>query len=374
MVDGRAARGERRARRRMVPQVPGRTRAPATGATTPRATRHTLPVTAILGGLAAAVLWAAATLCSSRSSRMLGSRVVLAWVMVVGTVVGLPLAIVDAAPARPSTPFVSCCSSSRGCATACGLMLAYAALTIGKVSIVAPIVATEGAVAAVIAVALGDTVGAGGRRRARRHRRRASSCRRWSARPRRPGRRHRARRRRARRRRSPSRREAPGPMTHTPPMEPGDLRKSVLLAIGAALIFGVGLVASGRAAAVLPPVWVAFAARAIGVVIITLPILLSGRLRATRAALPLLDRRRGRRDARLDGVGLGRAREHPHRRGHGQPVRGDQRGRRVLPVRRAAGADPGGRRRPDHRRASRSSPPRPPDAAAALTTGYTPAS
>ena len=32
----------------------------------------------------------------------------------------------------------------------------------------------------------------------------------------------------------------------------------------------------------------AFAARAIGVVIITLPILLSGRLRATRAALPLL--------------------------------------------------------------------------------------
>ena len=82
--------------------------------------------------------------------------------------------------------------------------------------------------------------------------------------------------------------EAPGPMTHTPPMEPGDLRKSVLLAIGAALIFGIGLVASGRAAAVLPPVWVAFAARAIGLVIITLPILLSGRLRATRAAMPLL--------------------------------------------------------------------------------------
>ena len=35
----------------------------------------------------------------------------------------------------------------------------YAALRIGKVSIVAPIVATEGAVAAVIAIALGDPVG-----------------------------------------------------------------------------------------------------------------------------------------------------------------------------------------------------------------------
>ncbi len=83
-------------------------------------------------------------------------------------------------------------------------------------------------------------------------------------------------------------------MTHTPPMAPGDLRKSALLAIGAALIFGIGLVSSGRAAAVLPPVWVALAARMIGVVIITLPILAvrpaprdAGRAAAAR-------RRRGR--------------------------------------------------------------------------------
>ena len=46
--------------------------------------RQTSNVTAILGGLGAAALWATATLCSSRSSRMLGSRVVLAWVMLVG--------------------------------------------------------------------------------------------------------------------------------------------------------------------------------------------------------------------------------------------------------------------------------------------------
>jgi len=243
-------------------------------------------VTAILGGLAAAVMWSAATLCSSRSSRMLGSLVVLAWVMAIGTVVGLPLAIVTPLPAS-FDPFVFVLLLVAGLCYCLGLMLAYAALTIGKVSIVAPIVATEGAVAAVIAIALGDTVGllAGVALAVIAAGVVMSSAERSTtdvpvgdielvadalAAP------------------LPEPAEAPGPMTHTPPMAPGDLRKSALLAIGAALIFGIGLVASGRAAAVLPPVWVAFAARAIGVVIITLPILLSGRLRATRAALPLL--------------------------------------------------------------------------------------
>jgi drug/metabolite transporter (DMT)-like permease len=62
-------------------------------------------MTAILAGLGAAALWAAATLCSSRSSRMLGSRVVLAWIMVVGVLVGLPIAVASPAPATiaPST-------------------------------------------------------------------------------------------------------------------------------------------------------------------------------------------------------------------------------------------------------------------------------
>jgi drug/metabolite transporter (DMT)-like permease len=243
-------------------------------------------VTAILGGLAAAVLWSAATLSSSRSSRMLGSIVVLAWVMVIGTIVGLPLALATPLPAAYDS-FTNVLLAIAGICYVLGLMLAYAALTIGKVSIVAPIVATEGAVAAVIAIALGDTVGlaaglalgiiATGVILSAAERSTtdvpvggielvadalASPLRELDA--------------------------APGPMSPTAPMAPGDLRKSAILAIGAALIFGVGLVASGRAAAVLPPVWVAFAARVIGVAIITVPIALSGRLRTTRAAIPLL--------------------------------------------------------------------------------------
>ena len=56
----------------------------------------------------------------------------------------------------------------------------------------------------------------------------------------------------------------------------------------AAAIFGVGLFASGTAASLVPVAWVALTARLVGVAVITVPIALSGRLRLTRAALPLL--------------------------------------------------------------------------------------
>jgi len=112
-------------------------------------------VTAIIGGLAAAVLWATATLASSRSSRMIGSRVVLAWVMIVGTIVGLPLALATGVP-RELAPGTLPLVLLAGVCYSAGLYVTYKALTIGKVSIVAPIVATEGAVGAMIAVALGD--------------------------------------------------------------------------------------------------------------------------------------------------------------------------------------------------------------------------
>jgi len=245
-------------------------------------------VTAIIGGLAAAVLWATATLCSSRTSRMLGSRTVIAWVMIIGVLVGAPLAWVTPLPAtiEPSTYALL---GVAGLCYALGLWLTYQALTIGKVAIVAPIVATEGAVAAVIAIALGDTVGvaaglalaiiAAGVV--------LSSMERSTPdvpagdldlvadaldepEP------------------EPVAVAPPGPMTPTPPLADGDLRRSVLLAITAAAVFGIGLFSSGRAAAVLPAVWVALAARIVGVVVISIPIAVTGRLRLTRVALPLL--------------------------------------------------------------------------------------
>lgn len=211
---------------------------------------------------------------------MLGSRVVLGWVMIVGVVVGLPFAIVSPAPAsfEPSTAALLLLA---GVCYVVGLQLSYAALRIGKVSIVAPIVATEGAVAAMIAVALGDRIGLvaaimlavivlgvvlstleSGRV------------------------------------------DVPagdfdlvadaleGPAVTegaaATPEVSVDARRTAVLAAAAALVFGVGLVATGRSAALVPVAWVALIARLVGIVGVVVPLLLQRRLRLTRTALPLV--------------------------------------------------------------------------------------
>jgi drug/metabolite transporter (DMT)-like permease len=239
-------------------------------------------VTAILGGLAAAVLWATATLASSRSSRMIGSRVVLAWVMVVGTIVGLPLALATGVPPVVSGEAWAWMALAGVCYSA-GLYATYRALSFGKVSIVAPIVATEGAIGALIAVALGDTLGvaamillaviAVGVVLAAIE---------------------------------PARPDVPAGMIELaadaldgPPLDgpdasrtdttaPDRTREAALLAITAALIFGVGLVAAGKAAILLTPIWAAVSSRIVGLVIVALPLILQGKFTVTRRALPLV--------------------------------------------------------------------------------------
>ena len=239
-------------------------------------------MTAIIGGLGAAVLWATATLCSSRSSRMIGSRLVLGWVMIVGVVVGLPIAIVSPGPAtlEPST------LALLGLAGMCyvvGLQLTYAALRIGKVSIVAPIVATEGAIAALIAVALGDRIGivAGVMLAVIAVGVVLSTL-------------------------DPGRTDVAagdfdlvadaidGPAAADPTIptatgeRPIDTRRAGLLAIAAALVFGVGLVAAGRSATLVPVAWVALVARLVGIVVVVVPLVLQRRLYVTRTTLPLV--------------------------------------------------------------------------------------
>src|SRR3954469_23134453 len=91
---------------------------------------------------------------------MLGSRVVLAWIMIVGVVVGVPIAAFSPPPAslEPSTLGLLLIA---GVCYVIALQITYAALKVGKVSIVAPIVATEGATGAVIAVLLGASLSVG---------------------------------------------------------------------------------------------------------------------------------------------------------------------------------------------------------------------
>ena len=214
---------------------------------------------AILGGLGAALSWAIATLASSRSSRLIGPMSVLGWVMAVGLVA----AIVPALLARPThvdLPEVGGLIIV-GFSHNIGLLLAYGALSIGRVSIVAPIVATEGALAAVLSVALGEPLAA------------------------------------------PTavilgaiavgvvlaanERAADAPNASS--ADPARTRRAALLALAAALTFSVGLVLSGRlGAAGMPPAWVMLASRIVGVLLIVLPLVVTRRFRLTRAAVPLV--------------------------------------------------------------------------------------
>lgn len=211
-------------------------------------------MTAILGGLGAAAFFATATLCSSRSSRMLPPSSVLAWVMLTGLVLVVPALAVAEPPAAVSTAELGWLALA-GVGNVGGLLLAYSALRVGKVGIVAPIISAQGALAAVISVLAGEplevtaawllTLIATGIALAA---------------------------------------AAPDPV---PSDTPNRLRP-ILLAGAAAVVFGAALYATGRVSATLPVTWVLLPARLVGVLAIALPLLLTRRLRLTRRALPLV--------------------------------------------------------------------------------------
>ena len=214
---------------------------------------------AILGGLGAALSWALATLASSRSSRMIGPMSVLGWVMTVGFVAALGPALLNR-PERLGLPELAGLVAT-GLSHNFGLLLAYRALSIGRVSIVAPITSTEGAAAALLAVALGDSLAgttalilaviALGVVLAAAER-------------------------------------AADP-TSGPRLDPGQNRQAAIYALAAAATFSIGLVLAGRlGAGGMPPAWVMLVSRIVGLTVIVLPLVLTRRFRLTRAALPLV--------------------------------------------------------------------------------------
>ena len=110
---------------------------------------------AILGGLGAAFLWAAANLASSRSSRLIGASSTLATMMLVGLLVTLPF-VPFAGPLPPLTPILAFWLAASGLGSVIGLFFVYRGLRIGKVGPVLAIASTEGAIAAVVAVIAGE--------------------------------------------------------------------------------------------------------------------------------------------------------------------------------------------------------------------------
>jgi len=115
---------------------------------------------AVLGGLVAALCFGTATLCSSRVSLAVGPTTTLAWVMAVGFFVSLPAVAITWPDGGPSGE-ASARLAAGGCLVVVGLFSVYAAMRRADVSLVAPIVGTEGAIAAVIAVLAGEQLHAG---------------------------------------------------------------------------------------------------------------------------------------------------------------------------------------------------------------------
>jgi drug/metabolite transporter (DMT)-like permease len=211
-------------------------------------------VIAILGGFGAALMWATTTLCSSRASRLIGAERVLAWVMLIGLVVVGPVAAWHGVPSGLDWRAAGYLLVS-GLGNVVGLLLTYRAYRIGKVGLIAPIASTEGAVAALIAVAAGEHLGL-----------------------------------------------AQGAtlglitigivLAAVVSAETEVARthhwRSVAYAAGAALTFGASLYATGRISGELPVAWVILPARLLGVVALAVPLAARRRLTLTREALPLV--------------------------------------------------------------------------------------
>lgn len=206
---------------------------------------------AVLGGLGAALAWAATTLVASRASRLIDARSLLASVMTIGLLVAAPAAAIAGVPPALGAHSLAWMAVS-GAGNVVGLLFTYSALRIGKVGLVAPITSTEGAVAAVIAVAAGERLspGSGVTLAAIAVGVALAAV-------------------------SPAEEEA----------RRSD-RRAILLAAGAALSFGFGLYATGRVGQDLGVAWAVLPPRVVGVAAIALPLALTRRWRMRRAAVP----------------------------------------------------------------------------------------
>lgn len=109
----------------------------------------------ILGGLGAALAWGLSTVVASRSTRILGSQQALAYVMLIGLVALVAIAPAIGLPAHAGAHALGWAVLA-GAGSALGLSLLYRALRLGKVGVVAPIASTEGALAALFSIALGE--------------------------------------------------------------------------------------------------------------------------------------------------------------------------------------------------------------------------
>lgn len=207
----------------------------------------------ILFGLGTAVCFASSSLLSSRAVRIIGPWSVTAWTMLVGLVITLPFLIPAGIPDNFGQSSGWMLVSGAG--NVLGIVLAGMAFRVGKVGVVAPILATEGAIAAVVSALLGESI-------------------------------------------APivaflllvivvgivvsAIAPDPAPVAHERPLFAAGV------ATAAAFAFGLSLYATGSISDELPIAWVLLPARLIGLVALVIPLVIMGRLLITRRSAPMV--------------------------------------------------------------------------------------
>jgi drug/metabolite transporter (DMT)-like permease len=211
-------------------------------------------VTGVVGGLLAAVLWGASGVSASRSARAIGAEAALAWVYLVGVAIVVPLAVlVDGGPSGGARAWTYAVVGVVGAVSS--LYFMYAALGRGPVALVMPLTAAQGGLAAIVAVAAGEPL----------HVVAAVALAAMMA----------GMYLAMRRPRQPERSEA-----HS--------RAAVVLAALSAATAAFALFASPRAARDLGTLWMLAALRIGGVLGVTVPTALTGRLRVPRGVVPFV--------------------------------------------------------------------------------------
>ncbi len=208
-----------------------------------------------MGGFGAALAWAISTLCSSRASRVIDPFSVVAWISLIGLVLIAPFVIAEGVPAAMNGSDVAWLAVA-GAGNIAGLIVAYFAYRSGTVVLIAPLIATEGAIAALLAIAGGEGVSAG------------SAVALIVI--------------------------ALGVSLAAAPPRGGSLSTAVheprvlALAAAAAVCFGLSLYATGRVSSDLPVAWLVLPARLVGTALVAIPLLAARRLRIAARAVPLV--------------------------------------------------------------------------------------
>lgn len=215
---------------------------------------------AIGGGLLAAILWAIANVGSTRAGHHIGTPSTVALSTSIGFVLTAPLVLATPVPALTPDDVAALALAAVG--GTLGLLLAYRAMRMGKIGITTAIISTEGAIAALLSVLAGEqlrpltaaTLGVivvGVAVLALKGNDAAEEA-------------------------------------EARVLVPGGTLRAVVYATGAAILFGVGLFAVAHVASVMPLAWAAFPSRLGGFLLVFVPLAVTGRLRVSRDALPVI--------------------------------------------------------------------------------------